>query len=241
MIAVLMALCLWQGAAWYVGYQLLIPSPLSVAQRLAVIWLEADFWPTIWFTFQRIVAGFLLALLMGILLGGLAGRFPLFEILFRPYAVVIKSVPVASFVVICLIWLSSAKLSTFISFLIVLPVVYNNVLHGIHSVDAKMLETVRVFKLPWRRRLLYLWLPQLKPFLFSACTVGLGMSWKAGIAAEIIGIPDGSVGRMFYDAKVYFNTVDLFAWTILVVAISVLFEKFFLALLKGLFRRLTQR
>ena len=72
----------------------------------------------------------------------------------------------------------------------------------------------------------------------SACTVSLGISWKAGIAAEIIGIPAGSIGRMFYDAKVYFNTVDLFAWTVIVVVISVLFEKGFLALLKGVFGRL---
>lgn len=80
--------------------------------------------------------------------------------------------------------------------------------------------------------------PSSSPTFSSACTVSLGISWKAGIAAEIIGIPAGSIGRMFYDAKVYFNTVDLFAWTVIVVVISVLFEKGFLALLKGVFGRL---
>ena len=164
----------------------------------------------------------------------------MFETLFRPYAVMIKSVPVASFIVICLIWLSSARLSVFISFLMVLPVMYSNVLHGIKSADRDLLEAAAIFRLSWKRRLLYLWLPQLKPFLMSACSVGLGLSWKAGIAAEIIGIPDGSIGRMFYDAKVYFNTVDLFAWTVIVVLISILFERLFLALLKAGYRRLEQ-
>ena len=147
----------------------------------------------------------------------------------------IKSIPVASFIIICLIWMSSSRLSIFISFLMVLPIVYTNVLQSIRSADRQLLEAVSIFRLSWPKRALYLWLPQLKPYLLSACTVSLGISWKAGIAAEIIGIPAGSIGRMFYDAKVYFNTVDLFAWTVIVVVISVLFEKGFLALLKGVF------
>ena len=223
--AVLLALAVWQGLAMGVGQQLLVPSPLSVVERLGGIWQEADFWGTVWFTFRKIVAGFLLG-------------FPLFEILFRPWATMIKSIPVASFIIICLIWMSSSRLSIFISFLMVLPIVYTNVLQSIRSADRQLLEAVSIFRLSWPKRALYLWLPQLKPYLLSACTVSLGISWKAGIAAEIIGIPAGSIGRMFYDAKVYFNTVDLFAWTVIVVVISVLFEKGFLALLKGVFGRL---
>lgn len=236
--AVLLALAVWQALAMSVGQQLLVPSPLSVLVRLSNIWQESGFWSTVWFTLRKIIAGFLLGLGFGLGLGALAGRFPLFEILFRPWAVMIKSVPVASFIIICLIWMSSARLSVFISFLMVLPILYANVLQSIRSVDGQLLEAVKVFGLSWPKRVLYLWLPQLKPYLLSACTVSLGISWKAGIAAEIIGIPAGSIGRMFYDAKVYFNTVDLFAWTVIVVVISVLFEKGFLALLKGAFGRL---
>lgn len=170
--------------------------------------------------------------------GPLAGRFPLFEVLSLSLGHHVKSIPVASFIIICLIWMSSSRLSIFISFLMVLPIVYTNVLQSIRSADRQLLEAVSIFRLSWPKRALYLWLPQLKPYLLSACTVSLGISWKAGIAAEIIGIPAGSIGRMFYDAKVYFNTVDLFAWTVIVVVISVLFEKGFLALLKGVFGRL---
>ena len=231
--AVLLALAVWQGLAMGVGQQLLVPSPLSVVERLGGIWQEADFWGTVWFTFRKIVAGFLLGLGFGLGLGALAGRFPLFEILFRPWATMIKSIPVASFIIICLIWMSSSRLSIFISFLMVLPIVYTNVLQSIRSADRQLLEAVSIFRLSWPKRALYLWLPQLKPYLLSACTVSLGISWKAGIAAEIIGIPAGSIGRMFYDAKVYFNTVDLFAWTVIVVVadigIRLVREDFFLA------------
>lgn len=236
--AVVLALLVWQGLAMSVGQQLLVPSPLSVLIRLGGIWRDAGFWGTVWFTTRKIVAGFLLGLVWGVGLGALAGRFSLLEILFRPWAVMVKSIPVASFIIICLIWMSSEDLSVFISFLMVLPMIYTNVLQSIRSVDGQMLEAVKVFRLSWPKRVVYLWLPQMKPYLLSACTVSLGISWKAGIAAEIIGIPAGSIGRMFYDAKVYFNTVDLFAWTVIVVAVSVLFEKSVLALLKWAFGRL---
>ena len=169
--AVALALALWQLLAMAVGQQLLVPTPLSVVQRLGTIWQEDGFWSTIWFTFRKIVAGFLLGLGFGLGFGALAGRFPLFEILFRPWAVMIKSIPVASFIIICLIWMSSARLSIFISFLMVLPIIYSNVLQSIHSVDRQMLEAVKVFRLSWPKRVLYLWLPQLKPYLLSACGV----------------------------------------------------------------------
>lgn len=235
MAAVLFALAVWQTAAMLLNQKILIASPLAVLERLTTIWRNPGFTAALWFSFSRIVSGFMLAMVCGILLAILAGRFHLAEILLWPFLLTIKSVPVASFIVIALIWLSSAQLSVFISFLMVLPIIYSNVLGGVKSMDPQLNQMANVFRVPSGRRLLYIWLPQIKPFLLSACSVSLGLSWKAGIAAEIIGIPDGSIGEALYDAKVYLNTVDLFAWTVIIVLISVLFEKIFMALLKKAF------
>ena len=236
--AVALALALWQLLAMAVGQQLLVPTPLSVVQRLGTIWQEDGFWSTIWFTFRKIVAGFLLGLGFGLGFGALAGRFPLFEILFRPWAVMIKSIPVASFVILVLIWVPSRNLSVVISFLMVTPIVYSNVLGGISSMDKKLTEMADVFAVPFPRRLRYLYLPQVAPFFRSACAVGLGLCWKAGVAAEVIGLPDGSIGERLYEAKVYLNTPDLFAWTVVIVLVSLVFEKLFLFLLDRLVARL---
>jgi NitT/TauT family transport system permease protein len=148
---------------------------------------------------------------------------------------VIKSVPVASFIILCLIWLSSKSLSIFIGFLMVLPIVYTNMLHGIKSTDTKLLEMATLFRVGWGKKLKYIYLPHLKPYILSACSVSIGLAWKAGIAAEVIGIPDGSIGERLYEAKVYLSTADLFAWTAVIVVISVIFEKVFLRGLKWLF------
>ena len=176
--------------------------------------------------------------MLGITLAALAGRFHWVETLLWPFLVTIKTVPVASFVVICLIWLSAENLSVFISFLIVLPVVYGNVLEGLKSEDKLMLEVGTVFKMPPLRKALYIHLPQLKPFLMSACATALGMAWKAGVAAEIIGTPDGSIGKQLFYSKIYLDTDDLLCWTVIIVIISVLFEKLFMLGLRALYGRL---
>lgn len=237
-LAVIFALLVWQTAAVAVDQSILLVSPIDVALRLTTIWQVEGFASSIWFSFYHIAGGFLLALVSGILFAALSGCFKWVETALWPFMITVKTVPVASFVVICLIWLSAQNLSVFISFLIVLPVVYGNVLQGIKSEDGKMLEVAEVFRMPVLRRVLYIHMPQLKPFILSACATALGMSWKAGIAAEIIGTPDGSIGKQLYYAKIYLDTDDLLCWTVIIVIVSVAFEKLFMLALRAAYRRL---
>lgn len=173
-LAVLFALLLWQIAAVAVDQKILLVSPVDVAVRMTSIWQVEGFASSIWFSFYHIAGGFLLALVVGVLLAALSGRFPWIETALWPFMITVKTVPVASFVVICLIWLSAQNLSVFISFLIVLPVVYGNMLEGIKSEDKKMLEVGSVFGMPFLKRVLYIHMPQLKPFILSACMTSLG-------------------------------------------------------------------
>ena len=236
--AIAFALMLWQAAAMALSQRLLLVSPIQVAVRLGSLLLEGSFWRTVLYSFLRLEAGFLLGLFAGAVLAAAAARFSLLEILIWPFMTAVKSVPVASFIILSLIWLGASGLSVFISFLMVLPIVYFNVLEGMKSTDRKLLEMAEVFAIPWGRRMRYLYLPQVKPFLLSACRTALGISWKAGIAAEVIGIPDGSIGERLYEAKIYLDTADLFAWTLVIVLLSALFEKLFLWGMKKGFARL---
>lgn len=234
--AVALALLTWQAAALLLNKSLLLASPTDVFLRLFTIWQEPEFFSSIWFSFSRIILGFLTALIAGSFSALLAGRFHFVELILWPYMVTVKSIPVASFIVIALMWLSSAQLSVFIVFLIVLPVIYTNILNGIKNIDKKMLEMAAIFRLSWGKKLLYIWIPQIKPFILSACSISIGLAWKSGIAAEIIGIPSGSLGEALYYSKVYFNTIDLFSWTVIIVVLSVGFEKLFSLLLKYIFK-----
>ena len=144
----------------------------------------------------------------------------------------LKATPVASFVVLVLIWLPSRNLSVLISFIMAFPIVYTNLLEGFENLDGKLIQMAQVFAMPVRKKLYYLYFAGLLPYFRSACAVAIGMSWKAGIAAELIGIPGGSIGESLYNAKIYLETPSLFAWTIVIITVSVLFEKGFCFCLK---------
>uniref|UniRef100_UPI003260A51C ABC transporter permease n=1 Tax=Clostridium sp. NkU-1 TaxID=1095009 RepID=UPI003260A51C len=130
-----------------------------------------------------------------------------------------------------LIWVGSENLSVFIAFLVVFPIIYINTMAGFKSTDPKLLEMARVFHMQGKKKLFYIYRPALLPYLISGCRVALGMGWKSGVAAEVIGVPNHSIGEKLYMAKIYLSTADLFAWTLVIIVISALFEKFFLWLL----------
>ncbi len=239
--AVLLAIALWHAVSLIVGMDMLLASPLKVLQRLGTIWREKDFLSTVLYSLGRIFGGFLLAFLLGIGLALPAGRFRTLEILLWPYVVTIKSVPIASFIILCLIWFTYSQMTVFIAFLIAFPVIYTNVLQGIRSTDPQLLEMAQLFRVRGIRKLFYVQLPGIMPFLTSACGVAIGMAWKAGVAAEVIGVINGSIGQKLYDAKVYFQNADLLSWTLIIILLSVAGEKLFVLLLRALYKKAVAR
>ena len=238
--AVVFWLLVWQGAsmalaALYPHGALLLASPLSALVRLGELAVTAAFWRTALTSAARILGGFLLACALAVVLAALAARYRRVEELLAPLVSVVKAVPVASFIVIAFLWLSARRLSTFIAFLMVFPVLYTNLLQGIRAADRNLLEMADVFRLSPVRRVRCIFLPALRPALFAGCRVALGLCWKAGVAAEVIGVVARSVGGKLYDAKAYLEIADLFAWTVVIVAVSALFERVFLFLLGKIF------
>lgn len=228
---ILFWLLLWQGASSALQNSIILVGPLEVTQSLFAQALTMEFWNTIAFTFGKISLGFLLAFLSGIIAGGAACRFPLLEDFLEPPVSFLKSVPVASFIILALIWIGSENLSLFIAFLVVFPMIYLHTMAGFRSADKQLLEMAEVFKIPPIKKLFYIYRPALLPHLISGCRVALGMSFKSGIAAEVIGVPDHSIGEKLYMAKIYLSTADLFAWTLVILVLSAVFEVLFLRVL----------
>ena len=236
-LAVLFWIAIWQFASMYLKQEILLASPVSVVRKLFELIFSGNFWQSVGFSFVRIVTGFLLAMFLGIFLAVLAYWSKTVEILTAPVIAVVKSTPVASFIILCLIWIPSKNLSVFISFLMVLPVIYTNILEGIRQTDSKILEMAKVFQVNPGRKIRYIYVSQVLPYFLSACRLSLGMCWKAGVAAEIIGMPRGSVGQMLYMSKIYLDTDDLLAWTVIIVVLSVIFEKLVVLALKAVLKK----
>jgi NitT/TauT family transport system permease protein len=186
----------------------------------------------------NIVSGILIAVLGGSLLSIITSRLRLLRELILPIMTVIKATPVASFIVLAMIWIGAAKVPAFITVLIVLPVIWTNLDEGFSSIDPKLNEVTRVYQMSFGKRLKFLILPSLKPYFVSACRTSLGLAWKAGIAAEILATPDHSIGKELYFSKTYLETPTLFAWTLVVILLSLLIEKLLVYALERLGQRL---
>lgn len=233
--AIIVAILLWQLLAMKLDQKLLLATPVDVAKTLGVLVKSQEFYSAIAYSMGRILFGLLIGAAVGTACALLAGRWHFMEVLFWPYFSAMKATPVASVVILCLVWLSGRRLSVFIVFLVVTPVIYTNILAGIKNLDLKMKDMARVFGINGLRRLLYVYLPELKTYIIAAFTLATGMAFKAGIAAEVIGTPRGSVGKMLYNAKVYLETPELFAWTLVIIVLSVVVEQVILGLVKWMF------
>ena len=229
--AVVFWLAVWQCAAMAIGQEVFLVSPVQALRTLLELLPQAAFWRRVAFSSGRILLGFGLGAAAGTLLAAASELSPLADTLLAPVMQLVKATPVASFIILALVWVRGSSLSVLISFLMVLPVLCGAVRTGIRGADVQLREMARVFHLPFSRRLRAIWLPAVLPAFRQGCSVALGICWKSGIAAEVIGLPNGSIGDALYRAKITLSTGELFAWTFVIILLSTGFEKLFLALL----------
>lgn len=227
----------WQIVYYIVGSDIIVASPISTFKRVIELGSTAYFWACTLNSILHILCGFLLALIVSIVLAALCSKSKLLYTLFSPIIKLIKATPVASFIVLALFWLSSG-VSSFIAFLMVMPLIFTNLVEGFKNVDPSLLEMAKVYRFSRLKKIRLIYIPSIMPYFVSACSVGLGFAWKSGIAAEVIGLPKTSLGLEIYNAKIYLETVDIFALTAVIIILSVIMEKGFMFLLKKLSNRI---
>ena len=218
-------IAVWQVVSMAVAQELLVPSPLSVLRTLGALAGTVGFWAATARSLGRVVTGFAAAAVAGSVAAVLTVRFRAADALLSPLLRVIRATPVASFIILALVWIRTDALPAFIAFLMVVPVVWGNVEKGIRRIDPQLLEMARVYRFGAVKTLLRVRIPAVMPYFLAACTTGLGFAWKSSIAAEVICRPLVSIGKNLQDAKLYLETPEVFAWTIAVVALSLLLEK----------------
>lgn len=219
----------WIGVWWAVSliYKMdfVLPSPLTTLKALIENVADATFWASVLWSTAKILCGFFLSAVLGFIIATLGIKFKVLRALFDPFCAVVRAVPVASFIILVLVMFSARNVSLIISFLMAFPIIYSTLTKGMDSANVKLLEAAKIFKMNFMRRLRFIYLPCLKPFLASALSVGCGLAFKSGIAAEVIGYPKGSVGEAMYLSKVQFDMPEMLSYTVVIVIISVMIEK----------------
>lgn len=234
-LAVVFWLCVWQVAALIINNDILLSGPVSTAAALVRLTHTAGFAGSIFYSLLRILSGFVAGSAIGIIAAVLKHKSMIIGTLIAPLMSMLKSIPVASFVILVLIWFGNGRLSFIISMLVVIPIMFYSADAGIDGIDKRMTEMADVFRIPMWSRIKYIFLPEMYPSLLAGFKTAVGMSWKSGVAAEVIGQPLHSLGNELYNAKIYLATDEVLAWTVVIVLLSWISEKIFLFLAEHLF------
>lgn len=237
-LVLLFWLGVWQLLAMLIAKPLIMPSPWQAVQAARGLLFTGDFWLTVAVSLWRITAGFVCGVAVGSLLAWLTSVSRLGRSLLAPLIRGVRATPVASFIILALFWFSNHRLPIFIAFLMVVPVVWDNLVRGAAHVDRRLLEMAQVYGFRRGMVLRYIYLPSVWPYFQAACTNSFGLAWKSGIAAEVIASPRWAIGAELNAAKVYLQTPQVFVWTLVVICLSLLLEKGFLRLTRRMDRKI---
>ncbi len=214
----------WELAYYLVHKDLLLASPLQVLKKMSMAG-ESYFWSSVGMTVFRSMFSWLIAIAAGTLLAILCRFSNIMKELTEPLMSMIRSAPVASFIILALIWLGSSDAPILAGFLMSLPIIYTGVTDGIRGTDRNLLEMADMFSFGKWKTFIRVELPSFLPGLGNACITCIGLCFKATVAAEVIGVPKKAIGSMMYDAKKYMETDALIAWTLVVILLSIILEK----------------
>ncbi|MFZ7122016.1 MAG: ABC transporter permease [Eubacteriaceae bacterium] len=224
MLWILFWILVWQIISFLVGNDLILPSPYSTITELYNLIGTYDFWLIIFNSLMRIVIGFVLSSVLGILWGVLCGLSKTIYSMSYPIIIVIKSTPVASIIILILLWVSKSFTPILVCLLLCFPIVWTNVYEGMSNVDNKLLQMARIYKVSNFNTIINIYLPWIRPYAVAGMITSLGMAWKVSITAELLSGTDYSIGRMIYNSKIYLETQQLFAWTLVIIILSYLIE-----------------
>lgn len=223
----------WQIAAMIVGQELLLPTPLAVGRTLLSLAETSVFWLSALYTLGRVLLGLLGGVIVGSLLAFLTHFVAPADWLISPAVRVVRATPVVSFILLVYLWVTRANIPGVIAALMVLPVVWGSITAGLNAVDGQLLELGRVYRFGRLKMLRLIYLPSLRPHFVSGFLTAFGLAWKSGVAAEVLCPPKYAIGARIQQAKTALETPDLFAWTVLLIVLSLLLEAVLRRLLKG--------
>ena len=217
---------IWQVLSMRIDSSLLLPSPKETWGSIKLILGSAEGWKILGTTLFRIIRGYLFGCVAGVLLAVLTSHFLVMDWFLNPLRSLIKTTPITSFALILLVSVQSDRLPVIVAMIVVIPMIWQTTEEAIRGRDQRLEEMSKLFLSPWKK-LRYVSIPQILPHFLATASTALGFAWKAVITAEILAFPKVGIGRQMQNIKIYYDMADLFAWTLIVIAFSVVIESIF--------------
>lgn len=220
-------LCMWLVwiIAWAVvddGY--VIPSFTETFSQFCLLIVSADFWAAFGMTLARSVYSWLISLAVAILIASVCTLFPAVRRFVSPFVTVFRTVPTMAVTLMLLIWSSPRVAPSIVAFLMIFPIAYNQLMAAFDDVDKRLIDMLKVYHVPFSKRLFKVYIPQILPPILSQIGANLSLTLKVIISAEVMCSTFNSLGGLINQANVFLNTAQMFALTISAVIVGGLLE-----------------
>jgi NitT/TauT family transport system permease protein len=234
LLSLLVFVLLWWLGSRAAGSPALLPSPVRVAQFAWRESISGDLPRAFAATLARVAVAFTIAMIGGSIVGYVAGRSERANTFIDSWVVIALNVPFLVVVVLAYIWIGLNEAAAVLAVVVAkAPTVVVTVREGARTLDPGLTDLASVFRLPLRRRLRFVVLPQLLPYLVAAGRGGLSITWKIVLVVELLGRPNGvgyALNLMFQN----FDVTGILAYGLAFVALMLLVE---VAMLQPLERR----
>lgn len=213
----------WQALAT-ASHPLIVASPLSTLKAFFGMLSNGELGRSLLVTLQRQLIGLALGVLTGTCLGVFGGIKASLDSMIMPAINAILATPSVIFVVIAMVWFGQGSTQViFVTALLVMPIMYLNSVKGIHSIDHNLLQMVKVYRVPWKIRMLKLYLPGLLNGFIAGFSLSAASSLRITIMAELLGAQNG-IGNAIFITRGYLETDKLFAWTLTLIMLVAIME-----------------
>lgn len=216
---------LWQGIAMMVNQSIILPSFFDVLSRLILILSDSSFYNHLFITLFRVVLGTLSAFILSFIFAFLSYDFKWVGQALKPLVLVTKTIPNITYILLVLIWFSREMSVFFVTFLILFPVLYTQISTGLFGINPEHLELLKLYPETYFHRLTKVIIPLIKIPLFEGLKGALSLGFKVGVMAEILGQVQPGLGYLMHIARMNFETVDLFAYTTIMILVVIIIEK----------------
>lgn len=223
-LSVIILLGIWQIAAWSIHNDFLMPYPIEVLSTMIKQCSDISFYSILFATLSRSLCGLLVAFLIGGICAILSFYFVYFKHCISPIILLTKSIPNIAYIIIILVWFGSESSAVIITFLILFPVIYANIYEGLQSMDQDLKDVLRIYPEKRMTTLYKVYLPMLVPTINASLSSGLGLSFKVGVMAEIIGQVQIGVGRQLNIARFNMDMTTIFAWTLWIIILLIIID-----------------
>jgi NitT/TauT family transport system permease protein len=223
--SVLFMIAVWKLVSMHFRSDFILPPPEKALLTTFNLFIDKGFLAITGSTILRGTTGFMLSMILGIGAGIIAGVNRDFDAFIRPVIVTLRSVPVISFILLALIWLSPDTVPVFVAMLTMFPFICTNVTDGIKSVDHDLVEMAVFYRVKKSKIVREVYIPAIMPFIISGASSAMGIGWRAIIIGEVLSQPKYGIGTVMQNAQTFLNVDAVIAWTIIAVIVSYLFEK----------------